>query len=283
MQDSGVDRSAWSASSGPKQPGRIFEELIKQGIAGPHPDRENAYCLTKGGLGNVAVGIHLKGPALLSKVRADIERPDYTVWELILDLQSQGFQHVIKKADKKDTPYRPGDPTTKVWYTRPNATSISKPYLLALASGTCNVDHWHTSGYYECLMAGVPYTRQPTKRIRKFANVQEDEWDIPAQKSATTRRQAPRKRKPVLAESVSSPSPSSSSDSESSAGSSSSSSTSAGEAAADLEPDGGAPAASQATQATKNDSGDERQSVVSDLDNATGLNSLVMTFKDGAH
>ncbi len=59
---------------------------------------------------------------------------DYSVWELVVHLDIELFRHIVKKPSKMDLPYNPSDSETKLWYSKPGATSISRPCLMAIAN-----------------------------------------------------------------------------------------------------------------------------------------------------
>ena len=83
---------------------------------------------------------------------------ELTVWELIVLLDERNFKHVVKPASRKDPPFDPHDSDKpRVWYSRLGSDTVPRSYLQALAAGTYQVPHWHSAGFYDALLAGVPY------------------------------------------------------------------------------------------------------------------------------
>ena len=126
-------------------------------------------------------------PIYVAAMRDSIPVSEYSVWELIvfLDSKKKDFTHIVKKASKHDKPFVPSDPASKIWYSRPGATQVTRSYLLALADGKKEVSHWRSSMYYDALLAGEEYVKKP--RVSKFAFAAQDEedWDAGEMACAT--------------------------------------------------------------------------------------------------
>ena len=78
----------------------------------------------------------LHQPAYAASARPDVTIADFNVWELIVFLDKARFLHVVKHPSKKDLPYEPSEPATKIWYSKPGSSSVSRSYLYALAKGS---------------------------------------------------------------------------------------------------------------------------------------------------
>ena len=156
--------------------------------------RYSTWCLTENGIASCKTGYQLSSPSYALEMRNDVELAERTVWELMLLLDRNGWQHMVK--DKgQDDPYR-HDAGNKIWYSKPGEDTVSHGYLLCLAKDLPEVPHWQAAGFYQSLASG----QAPARRVRKIAkairNVDEDDWEVGAladvQPSVKRPRQAQR-------------------------------------------------------------------------------------------
>mgnify|MGYP000013773427 FL=1 len=108
----------------------IFEEagLVKV-------NQEGLGCATPRGLQCFLACCVLHEPVYGAGLRSDVALSDYSVWELVVHLDIELFRHIVKPPSKKDLPYNPSDLETKMWYSKPGETSISRLYLMTIAKG----------------------------------------------------------------------------------------------------------------------------------------------------
>ena len=104
---------------------------------------------------------------------------DWSTFELILELGTQGWRHETTRPSKKKPPYAPSSP--KTWFFN---KAISKTYLRVLliseklfAAGLKHIYHFQQTGYYKILLqftdsnilnALKPW--QPLSYYKVFAN-----------------------------------------------------------------------------------------------------------------
>ena len=106
-------------------------------------ERSSTWCLTEHGVQSIKVGHAADRPSHALEIRSEVALEDRTVWELLVLLDKEGWQHVVK--DKgNDDPYRPGS-TPKIWFSKPGEDTVSFWYLLCLAQGTSEVAHWQNA------------------------------------------------------------------------------------------------------------------------------------------
>ena len=99
-----------------------------------------------------------------------------TTWQLLIRLHQSDWTHQVKDKDVAD--YVPGG--EKIWYTRSNATRISRLYLLALLMDK-SVKHFLNESQYAALIEGKDVDDVPRKRRRlpdmKFVHVDDEDWE----------------------------------------------------------------------------------------------------------
>ena len=202
-------------------------------------------------------------------------------------LDQLGWRHVVSNATKKHCPpFKSGDESTKVWYSKPCATALSRHYLLALLHGSWEVKHCRSSSYYAALLNGGHLPEQRAGRAGKMKFVAQNEDDLEAgaspPKPPKTKREARPAKKlddacsdseafeaPGSPSACSSSSDSSSSDSRSSSSDSSSSSSSKSKKS-DSPPDAPQPRP-EMPEREELDRGD------------AGLNTFTLVFDNGVH
>ena len=108
----------------------IFEEagLVKV-------NQEGFGCATPRGLQCFLACCVLHEPVYGAGLRSDVVLSDYSVWELVVHLDIELCRDIVKRPSKMDLPYNLSDLETKLWYSKPGATSISRPCLMAIAKG----------------------------------------------------------------------------------------------------------------------------------------------------
>ena len=102
----------------------------------------------------------LHQPTRIAAIREGVALSEYTVWELVLFLDSLNFIHAVKKAARKEeeavAPFDPIDPDSKIWYSEPGSKSVHRTYLLLLAMGQHTVPHFQIKDFYEAILEGKP-------------------------------------------------------------------------------------------------------------------------------
>ena len=266
----------------------ILQSLNHSGIiekTGNVADQMNAelWKFTRVGRRSVQVGLRLRGPERALKVREGVAVQEYTIWELMMHLDMHGWRHVLKMPLSKepDLPFLLAAEGTceagpKIWYTKPRANAICHAYLVLLAKGTQEVQHWKSGGFYAAQLHGAAF-KPRSQRACKFKSQAEDDWDAGEAMHEATRARKNFMPSPVAGlDGVDGSSSdgmdglddgvdgsSSGSSSSSSSGSSSSSSSSTGD-----------------TELPPNGRGPNR----TDVGLACGLNHMVKVFsKTGAH
>ena len=114
-----------------------------------------------------------------------------SVWELLVILDQDGWEHKVKNTSSNDEPYVPGS-GEKLWYSKPGDDTVSFWYLLALAQGEHTIPHWQKSGFYQSLVEGEAMQRRPPRRRPlPIENVDDDAWDLalPLEQSTCRKRQ----------------------------------------------------------------------------------------------
>ena len=110
----------------------------------------------------------VQGGELLCRAPSGDSQPlDMTTYELILDMEQNGFRHrELSQSEcraKKKTPYKWGDPLE--WVTRENTSAVSHFYLVALLSAPDHgqpVPHFQPDNVYKKLL-GLPC---PERRLK---------------------------------------------------------------------------------------------------------------------
>ena len=116
-----------------------------------------------------------------------------------MKLDQLGWRHVVSNATKKHCPppFKPGDASTKVWYSKPCATALSRHYLLALLHGSWEVKHCRSSSYYAALLNGGHLPEQRAGRAGKMKFVAQNEEDLEAGASPPKPPKAKREARPA--------------------------------------------------------------------------------------
>ena len=104
-----------------------------------------------------------------------VEHAELSSWELILALDRAGFEHCVKGKSSQDRDYDPADASTKVWYSKPDANTLVRQYLLCLLKGDLRVPHWKPAALYTALLNGEEY--QPKTKSLKMQHFHEDDMD----------------------------------------------------------------------------------------------------------
>ena len=129
--------------------------------------------------------------------RPGIALEECTVWELIIHLDVEGFSHTVKKTSKYDASFDPkAKEPRKLWYSAPGQVTVARSYLLALATGQHTVPHWHTAGFYDALLAGVPYVKKSRRKKFKFTQAVDDWGDGGVEQDARPRDEHKKPRVP---------------------------------------------------------------------------------------
>ena len=110
----------------------------------------------------------------------DVELKDRTTFELLCDMQREGWSLRVHEAGQRvkkncavqehpRTPYRAGD--AKLWWLRAGSSAIDSEYLRALLAadehGEC-VPHFQTSGFYAALWTGVAPVASTKRKKQDF-------------------------------------------------------------------------------------------------------------------
>ena len=153
-------------------------------------ERFSTWCMTEHGVSCGRIGCQLGSPSHALAIRDDVELSERSVWELMVLLDHDGWQHKVK--DKgPEPPYR-ADADNKVWFSRPGDDSISFPYLLCLAQGHAEIPHFQSAAFYQGLSEG----KAPVQRVRKIArairHINEEDWEAGALASVEARVKRPR-------------------------------------------------------------------------------------------
>lgn len=84
---------------------------------------------------------------------------DFTTFELLLELERQGWTMQTQNPSKRMPPYKDRE-SAKVWFYK---TTITKPYLQTLLQastlatrGVVEIYHWQANMYYKALMSLPP-------------------------------------------------------------------------------------------------------------------------------
>ena len=169
----------------------------------------DVFSFTEAGKARQVVGQHLCGQELAEGKREVLSPPSaspteaWSVYELMCVLEGQGWTCTI--ADKVKRKAARKEPHTKdaakVWYAQGDSCSVSRAYLLLLAtfeSRGCEwVPHFAKESTYACLLNPDREQRPPHKRRKKMVcAVEVGDWDEepppPAQPQPRVKRAAPR-------------------------------------------------------------------------------------------
>ena len=152
----------------------LIEELQEAGLSA-------TFQFTELGRTILQVSVVVKPLRRVLDVRSDCAIQDRSVWELLVMLDGDNWQHHILAAGhpKSDiSPYIKGE--TKTWYTRRGDKTLCQPYLAVLAMQVQGkVKHLQKTSYYQRLITGEEPPPKKEKRI-KFQSALEDSWDAPA-------------------------------------------------------------------------------------------------------
>lgn len=93
--------------------------------------------LTDAGREACQVGLRLCNPESLAFSPCQRPLHEQSVWDLILRLDAEGWEHHAKRPKEVREPFQPGG--QKIWYTRPNAVAVSRLYLQCRAPRWCQL------------------------------------------------------------------------------------------------------------------------------------------------
>jgi hypothetical protein len=122
--------------------------------------------------------------------RDDTSIDESNVWELVLYLTADNWEHNFAERVDRPAAFDPSEPI-KIWYTRKSDRRINKLYLLALAHGKAIVVHFAKSAVYKSIL-GKP--AQKKKALGFRAGVLEDDMDPGAKKPKATPLEPARKK-----------------------------------------------------------------------------------------
>ena len=132
--------------------------------------------LTATGKEAIDVCFALSNPKPVLEARSDVAQDELSVWELVLLLFQKGFRHVVKHRSRKDIAYDGAGDANKIWYTQPDALSVSRHYLLCLLRGGLEVPRWKPNAFYAALLEGKPYERK-ARPVNMLTNFDENDMD----------------------------------------------------------------------------------------------------------
>ena len=188
----------------------VYKDLQQAGVVTlmVHEHGVETWHLTALGKQSTQIGVRL-GDAQLPFRPRDVAVTAMDVLDLVLTLSHAAWNHEIVQGrlearDVMNSPYVLGQ-SEKVWYTRVGQESLSKPYLMLLASAHEHkkpVPHFVSADVYYKLL-GMP---NPLRRKSKIVHVGEDDCGdtaLKAMAAAPKRKKRPRpKRAPRTTKAV---------------------------------------------------------------------------------
>ncbi|CAE7776421.1 TNN [Symbiodinium sp. CCMP2592] len=185
----GVRGTFWRLASERKEILKIFADLdwVTQTAAG-------LWTLTSLGKQNIEVCCVLHEPRPILDLREGVEHAELSSWELIVALDRAGFEHTVKNKSKQDRDYDPADARSKVWYSKPNADTVVRPYLLCLLKGDVPVPHWKPAALYTALLNGEEYQPKKSVKMQHFAEDDMDAGSLVCPEKAVRRGTASKKK-----------------------------------------------------------------------------------------
>jgi len=179
--------------SGADQKQACLEALQAVGVvrAGLNDARFPIWFLAEASIPAVKAGYRVASPQHALAIQNEIPLRERSVWELLVILDQDGWEHKVKNTSSNDEPYVPGS-GEKLWYSKPGDDTVSFWYLLALAQGEHTIPHWQKSGFYQSLVEGEAMQRRPPRRRPlPIENVDDDAWDLalPLEQSTCRKRQ----------------------------------------------------------------------------------------------